>query len=96
MGHDSSIAGLKKRAQKALRKSSEDRTYKEVKDISSWRAVTERGAAMEGNQYASGLVRTEKNPEKMRSSQRMRRVMEFIQTSRSFLYLLAFPFVSRF
>ena len=76
MGHDSPIAKLKKRAQKALGKRPEDRTYKEVKDISSWRAVTERWAAMKGNQYATGLVRAEKTLKKMRSSQRMRRKKE--------------------
>ena len=76
MGHDSSIAGLRKRAQKALRKGPEDRTYKEIKDISNWTAVTERWEAMKGNQYATGLVRTEKTLEKMRSAQRMRRMKE--------------------
>jgi hypothetical protein len=76
MGHDSPIARLKKRAQKALGKRPEDRTYKEVKDISSWRAVTERWEGMEGNQYATGLVRTERTLEKMRSAQRMRRKKE--------------------
>jgi len=38
----SSIARLKARAEKALKKDPKDRTYKEGKDISSWRAVTER------------------------------------------------------
>ena len=50
----SSIARLKKRAQQALKKDAKDRTYKEVKDISSWRAVTERWEAMKGNDYVKG------------------------------------------
>jgi hypothetical protein len=72
----SSIARLKKRAEKALKKDPKDRTYKEIKDISSWWAVTERWEDMKGNDYAGGLVRTEKTLEKMRSSQRMRRKKE--------------------
>jgi hypothetical protein len=64
---------LKKRAQQALQKNPKDRSYKEVKDISNWRAVTERWEEMQGNQYARGLVRTEKTLEKMREAQRMRR-----------------------
>jgi hypothetical protein len=73
----SSITRLKKRAQKALEKAPENRSYREIKDISNWRAIEERWEAMEGNQYATGLVRTEKTLEKMRSSQRMRRKKEF-------------------
>jgi hypothetical protein len=58
MEKNSSLARLKKRAQKALQKMPNDRSYKEVKDISNWTAVTERWKAMNGNQYAEGLVRT--------------------------------------
>ena len=76
MAKDSSLAKLKKRAQKALEKMPKDRTYKEIKDVSNWTAVTERWEAMKGNQYARGIVRTEKTLEKMRSSQRMRRKKE--------------------
>jgi hypothetical protein len=72
----SSIARLKKRAQKALEKTPENRSFKEAKDVSNWNAVTKRWEAMKGNQYASGLVRTEKTLEKMRSAQRMRRKKE--------------------
>ncbi len=72
----SSIAKLKKRAQQALERDPKDRTYKEVKDISNWTAVTERWEEMKGNQYATGLVRTEKTREKMRSAQRLRRKKE--------------------
>jgi hypothetical protein len=53
-----------------------DRSYKEVKDISNWRAIEERWEAMKGNQYARGLVRTEETVEKMRSVQRLRRKKE--------------------
>jgi hypothetical protein len=76
MAQDGSLARLKKRAQKALQKMPKDRTYKEIKDISNWTAITERWEAMEGNQYARGLVRTEKTREKMRLAQRMRRKTE--------------------
>lgn len=76
MKKDSSLERLKKRAQKALEKMPENRSYKETKDISNWTAITERWEAMDGNQYATGLVRTEKTLEKMRSSQRMRRKRE--------------------
>ena len=76
MAKDNSLARLKKRAQKALEKVPKDRTYKEVKDISNWTAVTERWEAMKGNQYARGLVRTEETLEKMRSAQRTRRKKE--------------------
>ena len=72
----SSITRLKKRAQEALKKDPKDRTYKEVKDISNWRAVTERWEAMKGNDYAEGLVRSRQTREKMRSAQRMRRKKE--------------------
>jgi hypothetical protein len=73
----SSIARLKERAQQALEKDPNDRTYKEIKDISDWTAVAERWEAMKGNQYASGLVRTERTLEKMREAQKMRRKKEF-------------------
>lgn len=69
----SSIARLKKRSLEALQKDPKDRTYKDVKDISSWRAVKERWEAMESNQYATGLVRSEETREKMREAQRLRR-----------------------
>lgn len=72
----SSIARLKKRALQALQKNPKDRSYKEVKDISSWQAVTERWELMEGNQYAAGIVRSEKTREKMREAQRLRRKRE--------------------
>jgi hypothetical protein len=72
----SSISRLKKRAQQALEKDPKDRTYKEVKDISSWQAVNERWEEMKGNQYAVGIVRSEKTREKMRAAQRMRRKRE--------------------
>jgi hypothetical protein len=72
----SSIARLKKRAQQALEKDPKDRTYKEVKDISNWMAVKERWEDMKGNQYAVGIVRSEKTREKMRSAQRLRRKRE--------------------
>jgi hypothetical protein len=72
----SSISRLKKRAQQALEKDAKDRTYKEVKDISSWQAVNERWEEMKGNQYAVGIVRSEKTREKMRAAQRMRRKRE--------------------
>ena len=72
----SSIARLKKRALQALQKNPKDRSYKEVKDISSWQAVKERWEQMEGNQYAAGIVRSEKTLEKMREAQRLRRKRE--------------------
>jgi hypothetical protein len=72
----SSIARLKKRALRALQKNPKDRSYKEVKDISSWQAVKERWEQMEGNQYAAGIVRSEKTLEKMREAQRLRRKRE--------------------
>ena len=72
----SSIARLKKRAQQALEKDPKDRTYKEVKDISSWQAMNERWEEMKGNQHATGIVRSEKTREKMRASQRLRRKRE--------------------
>jgi hypothetical protein len=72
----SSIARLKKRAQQALEKDPRDRTYKEVKDISNWQAVNERWEEMKGNQYATGLVRSQKTREKMRAAQRTRRKRE--------------------
>jgi hypothetical protein len=77
MAKDNSIARLKRRAQKALAKVPRERTYREVKDISNWTAVTERWEEMKGNQYATGIVRTEKTLEKMRSAQRTRRKREF-------------------
>jgi hypothetical protein len=83
MARGSSLARLKKRAQKALEKTPENRSYKEVKDISNWAAVTERWEAMEGNQYARGLVRTEETLEKMRSSQRIRRKKELRERMRN-------------
>jgi len=79
----SSIARLKKRAQQALKKDAKDRTYKEVKDISSWRAVTERWEAMKGNDYAAGLLRSEKTLEKMREAQKMRRQRELRERLRN-------------
>ncbi len=66
----SSIARLKERAEKALKKHPNDRAYKEGKDISNWRAVNERWEAMKGNDYAAGLVRTERTREKMRAAQK--------------------------
>jgi hypothetical protein len=78
-----SIARLKKRAQQALEKVPEDRSYKEAKDVSNWRAIEERWEQMEGNQYARGLVRTEETIEKMRSSQGMRRKREFKERMRN-------------
>ena len=83
MAKDNSLTKLKKRAQKALGKMLRDRTYKEVKDISNWTAVKERWEAMEGNQYAKGLVRTEETLEKMRSAQRMRRKKELQERRRN-------------
>jgi hypothetical protein len=83
MARGSSLARLKKRAEKALEKDPNDRTYKEIKDISNWMAVTERWGAMEGNQYARGLVRTEKTLEKMRAAQRMRRKKELRERVRN-------------
>jgi len=83
MAQGSSLARLKKRAQKALEKMPRDRTYKEIKDISNWTAVTERWEAMKGNQYAMGLERTEETLEKMRSSQRMRRKKELKERMRN-------------
>jgi len=82
MARDSSIAKLRKRAEKALKKDPNDRTYKEIKDISSWRAITERWEAMKGNDYAMGLVRSEKTRAKMRSAQRERRKREVRETLR--------------
>jgi hypothetical protein len=76
MVRGSSIARLKKRAQQALEKDPKDRTYKEVKDISNWKSVTERWEEMKGNQYAAGIVRSEKTRDKMRAAQRMRRKRE--------------------
>lgn len=76
MAKGSSLARLKKRAQKALEKMPRDRSYKEVKDISNWNALKERWEAMKGNQYARGLVRTEETLEKMRAAQRLRRKKE--------------------
>ena len=76
MARGSALARLKKRAQKALQKMPQNRSYKEIKDISNWTAVTERWAGMKGNQYATGLVRTEDTLEKMREAQRMRRKKE--------------------
>jgi hypothetical protein len=76
MTKGSALARLKKRAQKALEKTPENRSYKETKDVSNWRAIEERWAAMEGNQYARGLVRTEGTLEKMREAQGMRRKRE--------------------
>jgi hypothetical protein len=83
MARDSSLARLKKRAQKALEKMPENRSYKETKDISNWRAIEERWEAMEGNQYARGLVRTEETLDKMRVSQRMRRKKELQERMRN-------------
>jgi hypothetical protein len=79
----SSIARLKKRAQQALEKNPRDRTYKEVKDISNWMAVKERWEDMKGNQYAVGIVRSEKTREKMREAQRMRRKKEVQERMRN-------------
>jgi hypothetical protein len=76
MAKGSSLERLEKRAKKALEKTQEDRTYKEAKDVSNWNAVKERWEAMKGNQYATGLARTEETLEKMRSAQRMRRRKE--------------------
>jgi hypothetical protein len=76
MARGSSLERLKKRAQKALEKTPENRSYKETKDVSNWRAIEERWEAMKGNQYARGLERSEKTLERMRSSQRMRRKKE--------------------
>jgi hypothetical protein len=83
MARGSSLARLKKRAQQALEKNPKDRTYKETKDVSNWNAVKERWEAMQGNQYARGLVRSEKTLEKMRSSQRMRRKKELQERMRN-------------
>jgi hypothetical protein len=83
MARGFSLERLKKRAQKALEKAPENRSYKEAKDVSNWRAIGERWEAMEGNQYARGLVRTEKTLEKMRSSQRMRRKKELQERMRN-------------
>ena len=71
-----SIARLKERAIKALQKHPSDRTYKEIKDISSWQAVEERWEDMRGNDYASGRVRSERTRERMRVAQRERREQE--------------------
>jgi hypothetical protein len=78
----SPIARLRERAEKALKKDPKDRTYKEIKDISNWRAVTERWEAMKNNDYAEGLVRSEKTREKMRVAQRTRRQRELQQIFR--------------
>jgi hypothetical protein len=83
MARGSSLARLKKRAQKALEKMPENRSYKETKDISNWQAIEERREAMEGNQYATGIVRSEETREKMRSSQRMRRRKELQERMRN-------------
>jgi len=72
----SSISRLKKRAQQALEKDPNDLTYKEIKDISNWTAVTERWKEMKGNQYAAGITRSEETCLKMREAQRMRRKKE--------------------
>jgi hypothetical protein len=72
----SSISRLRARAEKALKKDPNDRTYKEIKDISNWRAITERWEDMKGNDYAKGLVRSEKTRDKMREAQRLRRKKE--------------------
>jgi hypothetical protein len=87
----SSIARLKKRAQKAFEKAPENRSYKETKDVSNWTAVTERWEAMRGNQYARGLMRTEETLEKMRSSQLMRRKREFSERMRKVMRNLEHP-----
>jgi hypothetical protein len=79
----SSVARLKKRALQALQKNLEDRSYKEVKDISNWQAVKERWEQMEGNQYAAGIVRSEKTREKMREAQRLRRKRELRERLRN-------------
>jgi hypothetical protein len=76
MFRGSPIARLKERAEKALKKDPKDRNYKEIKDISNWQAVTERWEEMKGNDYAEGIVRSEKTREKMREAQRMRRQRE--------------------
>jgi hypothetical protein len=83
MEKDSSLARLKKRAQKGLQKMPENRSYKESKDVSNWNAVKERWEAMEGNQYATGIVRSEKTREKMREAQRLRRKKEFQERMRN-------------
>jgi hypothetical protein len=67
MARGSSLVRLKKRAQKALEKGQENRSYREIKDISNWRAIEERWEAMKGTQYAVGLVRSEKTRERMRN-----------------------------
>ena len=78
----SPIARLRERAEKALKKDPKDRTYKEIKDISNWRAVTERWEAMKDNDYAAGIVRSETTREKMRVAQRTRRQRELQQIFR--------------
>ena len=83
MAWGSALARLKKRAEKALEKMPENRSYKEVKDISNWRAIEERWEAMEGNQYAKGLVRTDETLEKMREAQRLRRKRELWERVRN-------------
>lgn len=83
MARGSSLARLKKRAQTALEKTPENRSYKETKDVSNWTAITERWEEMKGNQYAAGIVRSEKTRERMRSSQRMRRKKEFQERMRN-------------
>ena len=83
MTRDSSLARLKKRAQKALEKNPKDRTYKEAKDVSNWTAIQARWEEMKGNQYARGLVRTEDTLEKMREAQRLRRKRELHERMRN-------------
>ena len=83
MAKGSSLVRLRKRAQKALEKTPENRTYKETKDVSNWNAVKERWEAMEGNQYARGFVRIEETLKKMQSSQRMRRKKELQERMRN-------------
>lgn len=79
----SSIARLKKRALQALQKNPKERSYKDVKDISSWQAVKERWEAMRGNQCATGIVRSEKTRDKMREAQRLRRERELRERLRN-------------
>ena len=83
MARGFSLERLKKRAQKALEKAPENRSYKEAKDVSNWRAIGERWEAMEGNQYARGLVRAEETLEKMREAQRLRRKRELRERVRN-------------
>jgi hypothetical protein len=83
MARGSSLERLKKRAQKALEKTPENQSYREIKDISNWRAIEERWEVMVGNQYARGLVRSEKTLQKMRSAQRLRRKKELQKRMRN-------------